>query len=492
MSDKEYILSIDAGTTSVKTVLFDTYGTEIVSKVNEYELKKPAPDFLEVDPETYWQAAVRGIAGIMRESGVLPERIRAVGVTSQGETLIVLDSNGRPLRNAIVWLDNRSVREAKHIAQHFDRKTVYEITGQQEIVPTWTVTKIMWLREHEPDVFRRAAKFLLVEDYLIYRLTGVYATAHSLCPSTLYYDLKNGCWWKEMLDFAGISSGQLPELKNAGDTVGNVSADIGLSKNTAVTVAPIDQVAATVGSGNIIPGMVTETTGSALAVCAALTETVCDPQMRIGLFRHAVKGQYILMPWVPTAGMVLRWFRDEFCDGMDYSAMSELAGKVQAGSDGLITLPHLSGAFCPDVNPAARGVFYGMTMSHKRGHFIRSIFESVAFMLRDCVVMLEELGIDSQKVYSLGGGSRSQLWLQIKADVLNKTIVVPESREATCLGTAVLAAHGTGIYSSLEDAVRNMVRFEKEYTPSPKDAELYNTYYNRYRDLSEMIIPTFS
>lgn len=489
--NNKYLLALDAGTTSVKTALFDTVGHEIACRVCEYPLDKPSPDWVEADPEVYWSAACDGIAGVLRDAAVSYHEVTAVGVTSQGETLIVLDENDRPLRKAIVWLDNRAKDEAAQIAARFSREEVYRMTGQQEIVPTWTAAKILWLRNHEPKNFARVAKFLLVEDYLIYRLTGQFVTDHALNPSTLYYDLVNGCWWAEMLQFLGISATQLPELKYSSESAGRITAAVGLGKHTVATVAPIDQVAAAVGAGNIAPGMITETTGSAMALCATLEHPAYDEKMQIGLYRHAVPGSYVLMPWTPTAGMVLRWFRDELGSGEDYSELSHLASAVPPGSDGLLLLPHLGGAFCPEVNPAARGVFYGITLSHTRGHFVRAIFEAVAFMLRHNLERLEKLGLDCSAVRSLGGASRNPLWLQIKADVLNKPIIIPAGEETTCLGAAILAAVGVGIYPSLTEATAQMVRIKKQFTPNPETVALYKPCYQKYLQLNQLLIPTF-
>ncbi|MBN2642715.1 MAG: hypothetical protein JXR78_13760, partial [Victivallales bacterium] len=453
MINKRYILAIDVGTTSVKTVIFDTCGRELACRICEYALEKPCPDFVEVEPEVYWNAVREGIAGVMNDAGLRQDDIAAVGVTSQAETLIVLDAQGKPLRKAIVWLDNRAKAEAAQIATDFSREEVYRVTGQQEIVPTWTACKLLWLRNHEPETFAEAAEFLMVEDYIIYRLTGNFATDHALNPSTLYYDLVNGCWWDEMLDYLGVRKDQLPELKYSGETAGYVTSasDVAIGSGAAVCVSPIDQVAAAVGAGNIAPGMITETTGSAMAVCATLDAPAYDEKMRIGLYRHALAGQYIMMPWIPTAGMVLRWFRDEMAPDMNYQELSRLAETVPAGCDGMLMLPHLTGAFCPDVNPAATGVFHGIGLGHGRGHFVRAIFEAVAFTLRQNVDVLKEAGLKCSAVRSLGGGAKDALWLQIKADVLDCPVEVPACSEATCLGAAILAAAGAGIFPSVSE-----------------------------------------
>jgi len=276
------ILTLDVGTTSLKGALIDLSGSLLALRIQEYALEKPAPDRVEVDPELYWSSTKKVIAELLAEAAVDPKRIAALGVTGQGETLIVTDASGRPLRKALVWLDNRAVAEAETIKAEFGRDEVYRVTGQQDIVPGWTAAKILWLRNHEPDIFKAAGKFLMVEDYLVFRLTGKYATDHALNSSTLYYDLPHACWWQRMLDFLHVSESHLPVLLNSGEAAGTINTDLGLSRTTLVTVAPIDQISAAVGAGNITAGMVTETTGSAMAICATVGALVYDPLKRIG------------------------------------------------------------------------------------------------------------------------------------------------------------------------------------------------------------------
>ncbi len=481
------ILTLDVGTTALKGALFDLDGRMLAVRTQEYSLDYPVPDRVELDPEIYWDAAQAVIGEILLETGVAPERIRAVGVTSQGETLVVLDRQGRPVRKAIVWLDNRAKVEAESIREAFGRDVVYRVTGQQDIAPGWPAAKILWMRRNEPELFAQAAKFLMVEDYLIYRLTGRYATDHALNPSTLYYDLVNGCWWPDMLAFLGMTADQLPVLLESGASAGCVTAPVGLDRKTTVTVAPIDQVAAAVGAGNRAPGMVTETTGCALAICATIDRPFYDPDRRIGIYRHARPGLFILMPWIPTAGMVLRWFRDEFGAGQDYAALIEAAGLISPGSDGLIVLPHFCGMSSPEVNPEARGVFYGVTTAHRRAHFVRAILESTAFALRDNLELLENCGIPCCEVTALGGAARSRLWRQIKADVLGKPIHSMRCEESTSLGTAVLAAAGTGLRVSLEDAIQAMVHPAESVSPSGEAGGAYEVAFRKYRELNRRI-----
>ncbi len=486
-----YVLALDAGTTALKGTLFDEFGRVAASYADEYALQKPQPDWVELDAETYWQSALRATRAVLSASKVAPGDVRSIGVTSQGETLIVLDRTGHPLRKAIVWLDNRSRAESDALSREFAVEEVYRRTGQQEIVPTWTATRLLWLRRNEPETFRRAHKFVLVEDYLIYRLTGCYATDRGLNPSTLYYDLHTGEWWPEMLRFLGTSPGQLPELKTSGEVVGALTAsaarETGLNPETLVTTAPIDQIAGAVGAGNLEPGMVTECTGAAMALCATIDRPMYDPRRRVGLYAHALPGRYALLPWAPTAGMALRWFRDTFAAGTDYASLISEATAVEPGADGLLMLPHLCGAFGPEPDSRAKGAFCGITLAHGRGHFVRAILEAVAFLVRENLEMLESLGVPVREVRSLGGAARSDAWLQIKADVCRRDLLVLECEEATGLGTAMISAVGNGTYQSLEEASVKMVRVRQRVSVRADSARRYEEVYQRYRALDRTL-----
>ncbi len=486
----EYVLSLDIGTTSVKGVLFDTEGAVYESRLEEYQLIKHGANIVEQDPEVYWTAVKTVIRGILAESDADSSAIMSVGVTSQGETLTVLDESGAALRNSIVWLDNRSQAEAYAIGERFPIEEVYRITGQQEMIPTWTATRILWMKKNEPELFARAAKYLLAADYITYRLTGDFATDRGMNPSTLYFDITTGKWWPEMLEFLGITPTQLPSLKSSGEAVGNISdeisAETGLSTTTVVTTAPIDQIAGAVGAGNIEAGVVTETTGAALAICATSNKPSYDPGMGFGIYLHAIPGLYVMMPWVPTAGMVFRWFRDEFGGGKDYGELCAEAETVAIGADGLTMLPHLAGAGTPAPDANARGAFTSITLNHGRSHFVRAVLESIAFMLRGNLELLEESGTAVKEIRSLGGGAKSNMWLQMKANVCNRTFVTMECDEAASLGVAMLACVGGGIYGNLTEARDRMVRASRSIEPDPGCVEEYQSIYDRYRKLNTL------
>ncbi len=310
-----------------------------------------------------------------------------------------------------------------------------------------------------------------MEDYLLHRLSGCYVTEGGVCTSTGYFDITTGRWWEEMLDFIGLRPEQLPTLLRSGEIVGPVTGDTsretGLSTRTLVVAGAMDQIAGAVGAGNIAPGLVSETTGTALVLAATVNEPTYDPQKRLPCYYHALPGKYLLLPYCQTAGMVFRWFRDQFGQGQSYEQLTALAAEVLPGCEELLMLPHLTGSTSPRFNPQARGVFYGITLSHTRAHFVRAILEAVAFMLRENVELLKELGVNVKELMSLGGGARSRLWLQIKADVTGLPLRAAECEEAASLGVAILAGVAVGLFRDVETACQQMVRVGTRIEPDP-------------------------
>ena len=499
----QLLLALDAGTTSVKAVLFDEAGHTLGCSVQEYRLLTPAPDRVELPAETYWAACRRGIRELFDRSGLSPADVVAVSVSSQGETIIPIDRSGQPLCNAIVWLDNRPAAEAAELARAVDLDAFYGVTGLPEVIPTWPACKILWFRQQAPEVFARAHKFLLLEDYLLYRLTGQFVTEGSVSTSTGYFDIRSGTWWPLMLDLIGITAGRLPELRPSGSVVGPVSAkaagETGLPLHTRVVTGAMDQVAGAIGAGNIAPGVITETTGTTLALAATLPRLTYDPQKRLPIYYHALPGTYILLPYCQTAGIVLKWFRDEFGQedlveaqrtGQDaYDLLAARAADVPAGAEGLLMLPHLSGSTSPNFNPAARGVFFGISLKHGKGHFVRAIMEAVAFMLRENLDVLRELGIELSEVRALGGGAKSPLWLQIMADVNQLPVRTMQCEEAAALGVSILAATAVGLYSDIAAACAGMVGIRATIEPRPEAQAVYDRAYERYLALYRCLRP---
>jgi len=389
-----YLLGVDAGTTSFKGILIDEEGRIICVASQDYDLLTPSNNIVELEAEKYWEVFKKVVSKLLNKSGVKPEQIVGLAIDSQAETLICLDKNGRPLRNAIVWVDNRSTAEAEQIREEFGTKHVYDVTGQPEVTATWPATKILWLRKNEKEVFDNTYKYLLLEDYLIYKLTGKFYCEKSLISSSLYFDIHNGKWWDDMLRYIGISQDRLPTIENSGVAVGNLtdeaSRETGLSKDTIVCTGAMDQISGVLGAGAVHENEICETTGTALAICVTTEKAPpFNENLKVPFQCHAIKDKYYLLFWAQTAGIILKWFRDNFVHYDDPGNMSVFARmdmdaeKVPAGSEGLILLPHLSGAACPEFNPFAKGVFYGITLKHTREYFIRAVLESIGYMLKE-------------------------------------------------------------------------------------------------------------
>jgi len=485
------VAGIDIGTSAVKAGLFDLSGRQLAGAYQEYCLESSQPDRVEVDPEIYWEKAREALMALLR-SGTSPAEVAAIGITSQGETLITLDQTGKPTGKAIVWLDTRAIEQAREIQARFGLDRIYRVTGQNEVCPGYTACLIRWLKEHQPERFSQTDKFLLVTDYLVYKLTGVVASSKGLYPSTLYYDVGQERWWPEMLEFLEVQTRQLPVLLDAGTAAGRLSnRQLPFSPNTLVCPAPIDQVTAALGSGNLQSGTASEATGTALALCAVSSRPVFDRKKRFGFFPHAVTGRYLAMPWAPASGSILSWFKNQFFTGRNYQELTEEASRVAPGCDGLILLPHFCGMVCPEKLTAARGVFWGLTLQHQRPHFIRAIMEAVAYLLRDYLNLLEENGIVIEKIISLGGASKNAFWCQIKADVCGKMVASCFLEEAGCLGAAMVAATAAGVFPDCETACLAMARTGQVYHPDPARTAVYQELYRNYRKLNEGARPLF-
>lgn len=461
------LLGIDVGTTSMKAVLFDENGSILKSVTIDYTLITKG-ERVEFEPEKYCQMLFEALYEIKAEY-----KIDALSIDTQCETLIVTDKNGKPLYNAIVWLDNRAAKEAELIAERFSLKEVFDVTGQPEITATWPASKLLWLRNNEPEVFEKTERIFLLEDYLLFALTGEFVTEKTLQSSSLYLDIRRGQWWGEMLDFIGVDQKKLPALLDSGKVIGTYD---GITVVTGV----MDQIAGSVGAGVCDSTVVSEMTGTTMAIVVP-TDKIPEYTEGSKIPCHVnYDGKYCLLTWTPTAGIALKWWKQNFCENFGFRELDELAEKIAPGCDGLAFMPYLCGSVIPDYAPEARGAFIGMTMEHGRGHTIRAILESVAFMLRE---HLEHLGVECDEIRSMGGGATSPLWCRIKADVTKKRIVTLEGKEAACLGSAIIAGVGAGVFDNVKDTCKRLVKTKNEYLPSVTDYEKAYETYNKYKEL---------
>ena len=453
-------LGIDIGTTSVKTAVFSDTLEQKISLTADYTLDAHG-DIVEFDAEKYWDIVKGEI-----EKAKADFAIEALAVDTQCETLILTDENGNPLRPAIVWLDNRAVAEAEEIAAHFGHKKVYEITGQPEITATWPACKLLWVKKNEPEIFAKTKKVFLLEDWILFKMTGKFISEKTLQSSTIYFDIHKGAWWKEMLDFIGVSEEMLPALHSSAVHVGEYAG-------IKVVTGAIDQIAGALGAGVVKQGLVSVMTGTTMVIFLPSDTVPSYDEKSIVPCHYNYNDKYCLLSWTPTAGMALKWFKNAFCENFSFRELDELCEKIPAGSDGVTFLPYLCGSTMPKYNPAARGSFTGLTTEHTRAHFVRAVMESVACMLKS---NLEYLGLDVDEIRAMGGGASSPLWCQMKADMTGKRLVTLKNKETACLGSAILAAVGIGRFASVEEAA-SRIALDKVYESQGVD---YSECYERY------------
>ena len=456
----KYLLGADFGTTALKMCLFNENGELVVSKSATYNLITEE-QFVEFPAEEFFNVFISLLNSITNEY-----KVDALSIDTQGETLIVLDKNDKPLTNAIIWLDNRAVKQAKEIEKKFTLKGIYELTGQAEIPAGYPAPKILWIKENKPQVYKNAKHYLLLEDYIIYRLTGKFAASRSLYSSSLLMNVKTGEYIPEMLDFLGITESQLSVLYESGQSVGKY-------KGITIVTSALDQIAGLTGAGVVKEGIMCETTGTALAV-SVLTNKLPAWHEKLTVSAYYVKrGLYALLTWAPTAGATLEWFKKNFCDSYDYAKLNELAALVPKGSEGLICVPHLCGTVIPNNNAKVKGVFFGATLKHSIGHFVRAIMESIAYTIKEYAELINaEVG----EIRSMGGGAKSELWCKIKAEVLNKKVITLKENETACLGSAVFAGVGAGVFKTVRLATEKIVKTAKEYVVKE------NGYYDLFKE----------
>jgi len=501
----KYILGVDVGTTAVKAALFDGDGAEVGSRSEEYSLLTPRAGHVELDADTYTSTFATAIRRLIQETGISTDDLAVLGLSAQGETFLTLDANHEPIGRAIVWMDNRSAAEADEIERHFGRSVIQQTTGQVAMDAIWPAAKILWLKRNEPERFARTAKYALLKDYLVERLTGRLVSEDSLLCSTILWDINTRNYWPEMLDHLGIGARQLPDIARQGEIVGTVTlaaaADLGLPPGLPVSVGGLDQACGALGIGNARPGIFSESTGSALTSVTIVEQLTLDAEGRVPCFPAAVPGLYMLHNF-STGGMVMRWYRDEFCAAE--RQIEELCGisayylidrevlRVEPGADGLVVLPHLQGSGPPDLDPYARGAIVGLTLAHKKQHLSRAVMEGVAMVLRRMIDSTTRLGVEVNEIISLSGGSKSDAWCQIKADATQTTVhTLRDAESAACRGAAIIAGVSAGIWESVHSVTRTGVEFDRTFRPERTNADVYDQLFDRYLTVQTALAPLY-
>ena len=491
-------LTFDIGTTSVKGCAFDERFHRVASVNEEYALLTPRPHFVEMDPEAYWQAVTDG-ARRMIAGGIEPKDVACVTFTTQGETMIPVDREGKALSKAIVWLDDRAQREAALLSEAIPGDVFYRHTGVPELSAATPLAKLCWHARQAKEIHERTYKYLLLEDWLILRMTGRFVTEQSLLSSTGYFDIVRRRYWTRALEACGVTEDRLPEAVPCGTQVGGVTRaaaeQTGLVEGTPVIAGAMDQICAAMGAGNVREGVLAENTGTCLAVTATSETPVFDESKSVQVYAH-FDHRYLLLAYNPTAAVVLKWFKDAFMqeyrrtlpeDANIYDAMTAEAAGVPPLSEGVTVIPHFSGRLFPDADPEMRGAFVGLSLGTGRAHCIRAILESVAYMLRQSVEAMEKLGIEAKEIRSVGGASVSELWNRIKSSATHLPTVAMEESESTALGAAMLGALGVGAYADAEEICDRFIRPEKSYAPSEEESAAYDRVYARFVEINRRL-----
>jgi len=481
-----YAVGIDVSTTSVKAVLVDETGAIRGVATKAHGISCPQPLWSEQDPADWWDGVRETLQTLVSESGIGPEHILSVGLTGQMHGLVLLDKEGQILRPAVLWNDQRTGAECDQIRDRIGRDRLLATTGN-DAVTGLTLPKLLWVANHEPDVYKRIAQVLLPKDYVRYRLTGDYATDKAGAAGTLMMDLATRDWSPEILDAFSIPKTWLPDTFEGPVATGVVSEEgaraTGLAPGTRVVAGAGDQAAQAVGVGAVRTRDVAVTIGTSGVVFCSTDRPRVDPEGRLQAFCHAIPDQWHLMGVMLSAAGSLRWLRDVAAPDVEFGALADASADVPPGASGLLFLPYLSGERMPYADPLMRGGFVGLTTRHTRAHLTRSVLEGVSFGLRDGLELLRGLCTSSiEEVRVSGGGAKSDLWRQILADILGVRVARVTSEEGAAHGAALLAGVGGGFWSSVEDACSAATSIEDLVSPIEENVACYDRLYALYRD----------
>jgi len=500
-----YFIGIDVGTSGTKTILTDSKGNILATATFEYPLYQPQIGWAEQNPEDWWDASVKGIKAVLEKSKVNPEEVKAVGLTGQMHGLVMLDKNYNVIRPSIIWCDQRTAKECDEITEKVGKERLIEITANPALTG-FTASKILWVRNNEPQNYEKVCKILLPKDYIRFKLTGEFATDVSDASGMQLLDIKNRCWSDEVLEKLEIDKELLGKVYESPEVTGKVSRQAseitGLCEGTLVVAGGGDQAAGAVGNGIVKTGVISSTIGSSGVVFAHLDEFKIDPQGRVHTFCHAVPGKWHVMGVTQGAGLSLKWFRDnfahiekaafEFIDKDPYILMDQEAELANPGADGLVFLPYLMGERTPILDPYAKGIFFGITAKHTRREFIRAVMEGVVFSLKNCLDILYEMGIEVKEVRVSGGGAKSKLWRQMQADIFEMDVWTLNSKEGPAFGAAILAAVGAGEYQKVEEACDTMIQKVDSCRPNEKLFEIYRKTYKLYNSIYPRVKDLFN
>lgn len=474
------LIALDIGTSGMRAVIYGLDGSRRGTSYFEYHSDFPQPGYVEQETQSWLDAAVmclKGISGYLKAGADEPQ---AITVTSQRSSLIPMGKDGKPLRNAIMWQDKRTVKQCEALIEKYTLQGLYRRTGLR-INPYFVLPKILWLRENQREIYDAADKFIGVQDLVVHFLTGEYVTDHSQACRTMLMDIKTFTWDRELLGEAGIGADRLPRLVAPGTVAGSLTGELaeltGLPAGLPMIIAGGDQQNAAVALGVVRPGVAEANTGTGSFVICAVDRPAFERSARVLCQASAIAGQWIMEAGIFNTGSTYRWMKEQLCPDLDddpaaYERMNREAEQSRVGSNGVMLLPHFEGSAAPFWNPGAKGIFFNLSLGTKRGDMIRAIMEGIAIEINDNVSLIEITSGKISTVSVAGGMVRSDLFCQIQADIYNKKVARYKNSEASSLGAAMIAAVTLGAYGSVEEAYHNMVSDRPRlFEPVPENAE---------------------
>jgi xylulokinase len=478
---------MDVGTGGTRAVVVDESGKLISGAASEHaHFRSPHPGWAEQDPEDWWRAAQEAIRGALAETPEPRQPIAAIGLTGQMHGAVLLDEAGQVLRPSLIWCDTRTQPQCDWLTERIGYEKLIELTCNPAL-PNFTLTKLLWVKEHEPEIFGRTRHILCPKDYVRYRLTGEFAIDVQEASGTLLLDVTHRRWSREVAEAAGIPESWLPKLFESPEVCARISEGAAgltdLAAGTPVVAGAGDQGAGAVGMGILQPGSVSATIGTSGVVFAATASPIKDPKGRLHTFCHAVPGLWHVMGVTQSAGLSLRWLRDTFFPSHTYDEMTAAAGWIPVGSEGLEWAPYLLGERTPHLDPEVRAAFVGISAHHKAGHFVRAVLEGVAYSLEDTFTLFAELGIPVTAIRLGGGGARGSLWRRIQAGVYGQAVEVLTAEEGGAFGAALMAGVGAGHWADLDEACAVAIEVAQRIEPEAADVAAYKTGYAKWRKL---------
>lgn len=492
----KYLLGIDVGTSSTKSVLLSESGEVIAIGQKAYDFETPRPGWAEQDPEVWWNAAKDSIQQVLRTSGVESKAIKGIGFSGQMHGPVFLDQAGKSLRPAIIWADQRSAQECREIYDTVGKEGLYR-TVCNPVDSGFMAATLLWMKKHEPRSYSQIQTLLLPKDYVKYRLSGALVTDPSDAGGTSLYDVRKLCWSEELAERLELSADMFPEVRNSIAVVGTLSQqaarEIGLAEGTPLVNGGNDQTMGALASGAVAEGPVMLVLGTGGTLFTTVDAVVVDQELRMHTYPHCVPHKWHLLGAILAGGFCFKWFRNVLSPTQPYSyeQMTEEAAKIPPGAEGAIFLPYLAGERTPHMDSFARGVMFGVTVRHTRAHLIRAIMEGVVFAMRDCLEIFQQLQVTPEKIFAGGGGALNPLWRQIQADILGLPLVTIRTPEKSATGAAMLAGIGTGVFSSFDEACQRAVAFGEEIAPNLEHTTQYETYYQCYRSLYPKLQESF-